>query len=82
MSEGRSEYEQVGWFVRFPSGIEAISLTPFENDTDMGRQEPVYRLRPGAEIGKCPGCDQPLSVNDWCPRCLKFAAEFGSRGGA
>lgn len=35
--------EQVGWFVRFPSGIEAIGLAPFENDSDMGRQEPVYR---------------------------------------
>ena len=39
--------EQVGWFVRCPSGIEAIGLTPFTNDSDMGRQQPVYaRPRP------------------------------------
>lgn len=40
--------EQVGWFVRFPSGIEAIRpRTPFTNDSDMGRQQPVYaRPRP------------------------------------
>lgn len=40
--------EQVGWLVRFPSGIEAIRpRTPFTNDSDMGRQQPVYaRPRP------------------------------------
>lgn len=51
--------EQVGWFVRFPSGIEAIALAPFENDSDMGKQEPVYRLTGAAEGDKAhPGNEE------------------------
>lgn len=39
--------EQVGWIVRFPGGIEFIRpRTPFTNDSDMGRQQPVYARPP------------------------------------